>query len=80
MNLVYDFAGNRDTKTYMALIDTILAPFVLLIIIASATLSSIFGPKSVLISVAGMLIVGILLLIFVVKDPGTKRQIERFSS
>ncbi|MBL7012884.1 MAG: MFS transporter [Candidatus Marinimicrobia bacterium] len=80
MNLVYDFAGDRDTKTYMALIDTILAPFVVLIIIASATLSSSFGPKSVLISVSGMLGVGLFLLIFVVKDPGTKRQIERFSS
>ncbi len=80
MNLVYDFAGSRDTKTYMALIDTILAPFVVLIIFVSATLSSGFGPKSVLISVAGMLVIGLLLLIFVVKDPGTKRQIERFSS
>ena len=33
MNLIYDFAGERDKKTYMALIDSFLAPFALVFIL-----------------------------------------------
>ncbi|GIT74708.1 MAG: hypothetical protein Ct9H300mP29_7020 [Candidatus Neomarinimicrobiota bacterium] len=38
MNLVYDFANDRDTKTYMALVDSFLAPFVLLFIMGIGAL------------------------------------------
>ncbi len=80
MNLVYDFADNRDTKTYMALIDTILAPFVAIVIFSSAYLSSNFGIDTVLISVALFLTIGLSILIFVVRDPKIKEKIVGFSS
>ena len=38
MNLIYDFAGERDKKTYMALIDSFLAPFALVFILGIGSL------------------------------------------
>ena len=33
MNLIYDFAKDKDKKTYMALIDSFLAPFAILFLL-----------------------------------------------
>ena len=80
MNLIYDFSQDRDTKTYMALIDTILAPFVIMSILGASLIRTQFGTEAVFISVAIFLIIGISLLIFVVNEPRTKKQINGFSS
>lgn len=69
MNMVYEFAESRDSKTYMALIDTFLAPFVLLMVVGASLLNPIIGTRNLFI-LSGMLIaIGLLLLTFWVKEP-----------
>ncbi len=69
LNLVYDFAGNRDNKTYMALTETALAPFTVIMIIVAASLGELFGAQAVLLLAGGSIAVGLLLLLLWVKDP-----------
>ena len=73
MNLIYDFANKDDKKTYMALIDTFLAPFAILFIGAIGFLVN--GNKFVLsLYIIGLcLIAAIIILHFFVKDPGSNK-------
>jgi len=74
LNLVYDFAGERDNKTYMALIDTSLAPFTILMIVLAASIGATMGTQFILAAVGVSLIIGLLILFFWVKDPNQKEQ------
>ncbi|HBR86843.1 MAG TPA: hypothetical protein DEA65_03275 [Candidatus Marinimicrobia bacterium] len=69
MNMVYEFAELRDSKTYMALIDTFLAPFVLLMIVGASVLNPIIGTRNLFMVLGGLIIIGLLQLIFRVKEP-----------
>jgi predicted MFS family arabinose efflux permease len=69
MNMVYEFAELRDSKTYMALIDTFLAPFVLLMIVGASVLNPIIGTRNLFMVLGGLIIIGLLQLIFWVKEP-----------
>ena len=70
MNMVYSFAGKNDSKLYMALVDTFLAPFILVTIFAAASISEILGTVQLFWIIAGMLCLGLAIMIFYVKDPG----------
>ena len=69
MNLVYDFSSYKDAKTYMALIDSILAPFVLLYIILIGWLINVGNYELSLQILIISLFIGILILLFIVEDP-----------
>jgi len=70
MSLVYSFAGVKgDNQIYMALIDTILAPFTLIAIVLSGVLGTALGVTLVFKIVGIFLIIGLLMLIFRVRDP-----------
>ena len=69
MNMVYEFAESRDSKTYMALIDTFLAPFVLLMIVSASLLNPIIGTRNLFILSGILIAIGLLLLTFWVKEP-----------
>lgn len=69
MNLVYEFANTRDSKTYMALIDTFLAPFILFMIVGAAVLNPIIGTRQLFMLLGVFISLGILLLIFKVQEP-----------
>jgi MFS family permease len=72
MNLIYDFAEDRDTKTYMALVDSLLAPFVLVFILGIGALIR-NGDYITSLNILGLsLFIGILILQFVVRDPKHK--------
>jgi Na+/melibiose symporter-like transporter len=78
MNMVYSFAGKNDSKLYMALVDTFLAPFILITIFAAAYISETFGTAQLFWIIAGMLCVGLAIMIFYVKDPSlTEKETER---
>jgi len=69
MNLIYDFARGGDNKIYMALTDTCLAPFTFLAIIIVGGMSGLINTETILTGIGIFLVIGILLLIFRVKDP-----------
>ena len=69
MNLIYDFARKGDNKIYMALTETCLAPFTFFAIIIVGGMSGIISNDTILSSIGIFLVIGILLLIFRVKDP-----------
>ena len=69
MNMVYEFAESRDSKIYMALIDTFLAPFVLLMIIGASVLDPIIGTRNLFVLAGFLIAIGLLLLTFWVKEP-----------
>ena len=78
MNMVYSFAGQNDSKLYMALVDTFLAPFILFIIAGAAFISETFGTVQLFWVIAGMLCLGLAIMIFYVKDPGlTEKETEQ---
>ena len=84
MNLIYDFAGERDKKTYMALIDSFLAPFALIFILG---IGSLVNKDAYLMSfyILGFcLLIAIIILQFFVKDPKDNTNqiisVDRFSS
>ena len=85
MNLIYDFAGERDKKTYMALIDSFLAPFALVFIIGTGILVN-KGEYILSFYILGAcLLLAIIILQFFVKDPKDNSNqiissIDRFSS
>ncbi len=70
MNLVYEFAGDRDNKLYMAMIDTFLAPFVLIALILAGGLSGAIPTVWLFISAGIFILISIVLMVFTVKDPG----------
>jgi hypothetical protein len=53
----------------MALIDTFLAPFVLLMIVGASVLNPIIGTRNLFMVLGGLIIIGLLQLIFRVKEP-----------
>ena len=69
MNLIYDFARKGDNKIYMALTDTSLAPFTFLAIIIVGSMSGVINTETILTGIGIFLVIGILLLMFRVKDP-----------
>jgi len=69
MNLIYDFAGERDKKTYMALIDSFLAPFALIFIIGIGSLVNNGKYILSLYIMGSCLFLAIIILYFFVKDP-----------
>jgi MFS family permease len=73
MNLIYDFADLEDKKTYMALIDSFLAPFSLMFLVGIGFL--ITKNQFVLsFSIIGFcLLIALLILYFFVKDPKLKK-------
>ena len=78
MNLIYDFAGDRDKKTYMALIDSFLAPFALIFIIS---IGFLINDNKFILSfyILGFsLLIAIIILQFFVKDP--KKNINQINS
>ena len=85
MNLIYDFAGERDKKTYMALIDSFLAPFALVFILG---IGSLINKGEYILSfyiLGACLLLAIIILQFFVKDPKDNSNqiissIDRFSS
>ena len=70
MNMVYSFAGKNDSKLYMALVDTFLAPFILVTIFAAVSISEILGTVQLFWIISVMLCLGLAIMIFYVKDPG----------
>jgi hypothetical protein len=84
MNLIYDFAGERDKKTYMALIDSFLAPFALIFILGIGILVN-KGAYLMSFHILGFCILfAIIVLQFFVKDPKYNTNqiisVDRFSS
>ena len=84
MNLIYDFAGERDKKTYMALIDSFLAPFALVFILGIGFLVN-KGAYLLSFQIIGFcLLSAIIILQFFVNEPkhNTDQIIstDRFSS
>ena len=69
MNLIYDFAGERDKKTYMALIDSFLAPFGLIFILGIGSLVNDGKYIFSLLVMGSCLFIAIIILYFFVKDP-----------
>ena len=84
MNLVYDFANERDTKTYMALIDSFLAPFVLIFIMCIGALVQGSHYTTSLCILGTSIILGMMILQFIVRDPKfsaeTSFHVDGFSS
>ena len=69
MNLIYDFSNGENAKTYMALIDSLLAPFILIFIIFIGWLIENEIYTFALNVLFGSLVIGVSLLLFKVKDP-----------
>jgi len=69
MNMVYEFADTRDSKIYMALIDTFLAPFIVVMIIFASVLDPIIGTRNLFIILGMIIFIGLVLLHFWVKEP-----------
>lgn len=69
MNLVYSFAGKHDGKLFMALIDTSIAPFTFLSITLASIISHSFGSTWTFYFIGFFLVIGVLMMLFSVKDP-----------
>ena len=69
MNLIYNFSSKRDVKTYMALVDSILAPFILFYIVLIGWLVDNGNYELSLKILIGSLMIGILSLVYLVDDP-----------
>ena len=69
MNLIYDFSSNRYVKTYMPLVDSILAPFVLYYVVLIGRLVDNGNYALSLKILIGSLMIGMLTLVYLVNDP-----------
>ena len=69
MNLIYDFSSKRGVKTYMALVDSILVPFILFYIVLIGWLVDNGNYELSLKILIGSLMIGILSLVYLVDDP-----------
>lgn len=70
MSLVFDFAGKKgDNKMIMALIDTILSPFILIAIIAGGILSESVGFVILFRILGALMLAGLFTIIFLVREP-----------
>ena len=81
MNLIYKFADGGDNKIYMALTDTVLAPFTFLAITIVGGVSELIDMDIILIVIGAFLIIGIFIMIFFVDDPSNqhKKQIISYN-
>ena len=81
MNLIYKFADGGDSKIYMALTDTILAPFTLLAITIVGSISEFINMEIILMGIGIFLLIGIFIMIFFVDDPSNmhKKQIISYN-
>ena len=82
MNLIYKFADGGDNKIYMALTDTVLAPFTFLAITIVGGVSELIDMDIILIVIGAFLIIGIFIMIFFVDDPSNqhKKQIISYNA
>jgi len=82
MNLIYKFADGGDNKIYMALTDTVLAPFTFLAITIVGSVSELIDMDIILIVIGAFLIIGIFIMIFFVDDPSNqdKKQIISYNA
>jgi len=71
MNMVYELAESRDSKIYMALIDTFLAPFIVFMIILASLLDPMIGTRNLFIILGMIIFIGLVLLHVWVKEPRT---------
>ncbi len=69
MSLVYAFAGTRDSKTYMALIDTSLAPFTFISILLAGSLIHVVNTDYLMLGIGTLIVTSIVLMLFTVRDP-----------
>ena len=70
MSIVFDFAGEKgDNKMIMALIDTILSPFILMAIIAGGILSESVGFVILFRILGALMLAGLFTIIFLVREP-----------
>ncbi|MCK5331814.1 MAG: MFS transporter [Candidatus Marinimicrobia bacterium] len=69
MSLVYAFAGRRDNKTYMALIDTSLAPFTFASIMIAGSLIHVIDVAFILQGIGILIAVSIGLMLITVREP-----------
>ena len=69
MSLVYAFAGRRDNKTYMALIDTSLAPFTFTSIMIAGSLIHVIDVAFILQGIGILIAVSIGLMLITVREP-----------
>ena len=70
MSIVFDFAGEKgDNKMIMALIDTILSPFILMAIIAGGILSESVGFIILFRILGALMLAGLFTIIFLVREP-----------
>ena len=69
MNLIYNFSSNRYVKTYMPLVDSILAPFVLYYVVLIGWLVDNGNYALSLKILIGSLMIGMLTLVYLVDDP-----------
>jgi len=69
LSLVYSFAGNGDSKTYMALIDTSLAPFTFIAIMIAGSLLHFVEIPSILTGIGIFISISIIAMLFLVRDP-----------
>lgn len=82
MNLIYKFADGGDNKIYMALTDTVLAPFTFLAITIVGSVSELIDTDIILIVIGAFLLIGIFIMIFFVDDPSNqdKKQIISYNA
>ena len=73
MNLIYDFADLEDKKTYMALIDSFLAPFSLMFLVGIGFLITKNQFVLSFYIIGFCLLIALLILYFFVKDPKLKK-------
>ncbi|MDC0165232.1 MFS transporter [bacterium] len=73
MNLIYDFADLEDKKTYMALIDSFLAPFSLMFLVGIGFLITKNQFVLSFYVIGFCLLIALLILYFFVKDPKLKK-------
>ena len=73
MNLIYDFANLEDKKTYMALIDSFLAPFSLMFLVGIGFLITKNQFVLSFCIIGFCLLIALLILYFFVKDPKLKK-------
>ena len=73
MNLIYDFADLEDKKTYMALIDSFLAPFSLMFLVGIGFLITKNQFVFSFYIIGFCLLIALLILYYYVKDPKLKK-------
>jgi MFS family permease len=73
MNLIYDFADLEDKKTYMALIDSFLAPFSLMFLVGIGFLITKNQFVLSFYIIGFCLLIALLILYFFVKEPKLKK-------